>query len=228
MNTAGARSASAGLHRRVVIVALCTGVLAGCTIRAESSPRDIPIERRDEVLSEPVTGGSAATGNERIYLVAPTGAGQPLRTVSRDTGASPDALIEQLLAGPNAAERAAGLTTALPAELGLASPVRLDAGVVTVDLDEELELSGSELPSAVAQIVYTASQVPGADRVLIRVDGDARPWPDGAGTEQNTPLSTYDFPGFAESLAPAFPAVPPQPVDVPVPVPSTPATGPLS
>ncbi len=82
------------------------------------------------------------------------------------------------------------------------------SGVVQVDLsDELLDLSGGELTSAVAQIVFTASEIPGAESVLIRVDGATQEWPDGSGAQHRGPLTTYDFIGWAESAQPAFPVV---------------------
>ena len=81
-----------------------------------------------------------------------------------------------------------------------------------IDLDSDLASSGSELPAAVAQIVFTASQLPGVERVQIWVNDGLRSWPDASGAEQETPLSVYDFPDFAESYAPAYPVVPPPPV----------------
>ena len=65
--------------------------------------------------------------------------------------------------------------------------------------------SDTQLQLAVAQIVFTASELPGAESVLIRVDGNSRAWPDGDGELQSDPLTIYDFTGYAESSQPAYP-----------------------
>lgn len=197
----------------LVIVLLA---LAGCSIATDAEPRDIPIERRNAALRQEQIADIAAEGEQRIYLVSQISPRTQLRTVSRDA-TTPDALLEQLFEGPNTDERSAGLTTALPPDLGLASPVRVEGGVITVNLDSELATAGSDLPAAVAQIVFTASQLPGIERVQIRVNDEGRTWPDASGAEQSVPLSVYDFPEFAESYAPAYPVIPPPPRVAPPP-----------
>lgn len=209
----------------LVLLAVGTVTLAGCSIPTDAEPRNIPLERRNAALRQDQIADVEATGEQRVYLVAQLSPRTQLRTVSRDA-TSPDELLTQLFEGPNAAERSAGLTTALPPDIALASPIRLEAGVMRIDLDSDLASAGSELPAAVAQIVFTASQLPGVERVQIWVNDGLRSWPDASGAEQETPLSVYDFPDFAESYAPAYPVVPPPPVPA---TPSTvPATGQLS
>ena len=87
--------------------------------------------------------------------------------------------------------------------------VGVDDGVVLVDVNDALlDLTSGDLIDAVAQIVFTASEIPGAQSVLIRVDGATREWPDGSGAPHSGPLTTYDFIGYAESAQPAFPVSP--------------------
>ena len=138
----------------------------------------------------------------------PTAPSNQLRTVQRDTDNDAQTLLTELISGPNPGEFEAGLRTAIPSTLELHS-VRVDDGVVQVDLsDELLDLSGGDLTRAVAQIVFTASEIPGAESVLIRVDGATQEWPDGSGAQHRGPLTTYDFIGYAESAQPAFPVSP--------------------
>jgi len=82
-------------------------------------------------------------------------------------------------------------------------------GVLTVDTsDQLLSLSGPGLIDAVAQIVFTASEVPGVQSVDLLVNGQREPWPASDGELQTKPLTVYDYPGFVESTQPDFPAVP--------------------
>ena len=152
--------------------------------------------------------GGAARGSGRIYLLAPEGSEEQLRTVPRETDGAPETLLAELISGPNPEEQEQGYGTAVPTTLELES-VRLDDAVVQVDIsDDLLELSGGDLTDAVAQIVFTASEIPGAQSVLIRVDGAIQEWPDGSGTQHRGPLTVYDFIGYAESSQPPFPVTP--------------------
>ena len=91
-------------------------------------------------------------------------------------------------------------------ELLSAGPV---ARTLNVDVSPEiLELQSSALRYAVAQIVFTADELEGVGAVRLRVDGEMRAWPAGRGELQTEPLTVYDFPGFAESAQPPYPAIP--------------------
>ena len=221
-------TASATRFRTAVVAACATATLlfaGGCAIQPDSAPRDIPADLQEPETPSATAAGGAAGGSDRIYLLAPDGAEQPLRTVRRDTDNDGQALLTELISGPNPAEFETGLRTAIPSTLELHS-VRVDAGVVQVDLsDALLDLSGGELTLAVAQIVFTASEIPGAESVLIRVDGATQEWPDGSGAQHRGPLTTYDFIGYAESAQPAFPVSPAPTTAVP---PSTTTTAPTT
>jgi spore germination protein GerM len=196
--------------RVVAVAAIAAGALAmaGCAIQPDSAPRDIPEDLREPESPAAVPAGGAARGTDRIYLLAPDGSEHLLRTVQRDTGRDATALLTALISGPNPVEFERGYRSAIPPTLALRS-VRVDDGVVQVDVsDALLDLSGGDLTDAVAQIVFTASEIPGAESVLIRVDRATREWPDGSGAQHRGPLTTYDFIGYAESAQPAFPASP--------------------
>jgi spore germination protein GerM len=85
----------------------------------------------------------------------------------------------------------------------------LRAGVLRVDASKELlQLSGNDLVDALAQIVFTASELDGVHAVKILVEGAEQQWPAGNGELQSEPLTTYDFPGRVASAQPAYPAIP--------------------
>ena len=95
-----------------------------------------------------------------------------LRDVPR-TPAVGTAAINQLLAGPTAAETAERvITSAVPAGSRLLG-LTIDNGVATVDLSSEFESGGGSMSISVrlAQVVYTLTQFPTVQSVLFEIEG---------------------------------------------------------
>ena len=81
--------------------------------------------------------------------------------------------------------------------------------VLQVDVSKALQqLSGQALVAAVAQIVFTCSELTGVTAVKILVEGADQQWPTGNGEVQSDPLTVYDYPGLVQSTQPAYPAIP--------------------
>lgn len=80
--------------------------------------------------------------------------------------------LEALLAGPNAAEKGAGMGSAIPAGTRLLG-ITIDKGLATVDVSKEFASGGGSLSmtTRVAQVVYTLTQFDTVERVTIRIDG---------------------------------------------------------
>jgi spore germination protein GerM len=191
-----------------VFAAVAVGI-GGCGIGADSTPRDVAPNERD-LTANAASDGDAAGGTSRIYLVAPSEAGDPslLRSTSRDVASGPKPLITSLLAGPNPEELASRLVTNIPQETQLLS-TRSTGDVLLVDVSPEItELSGELLVLAVAQIVFTANEVDGVRAVRLRVNGQDQRWPKGDGETRDGDLTVYDFPGLVQSAQPPYPAVP--------------------
>ncbi len=190
--------------------AVIVATTASCAIQPDSSPKDIP---QDELppteMIDPEAGASA--GSSRIFLLTSDedNGERQLRSVLRSVpDASPFAVLEELFRGPNSEEFEAGLRSGLPEGLELLS-ARSVAGTLNVDVSSDiLELPAPALRLAVAEIVFTASELEGGRAVRLLVGGEIRGWPNGSGEQQNTPLSVYDYPGLAESAQPAYPPLP--------------------
>lgn len=185
-------------------------LLAGCSIAPETTPRDIPLQYQDALLGASERGGGAATGTARIYLLSPAGGTQsaPIVAVPRDVAETPLALLGALLAGPNDQELDAQYRTAIPADVTIRS-AQLRGGILVVDMSSGLlQLSGDILISAIAQIVFTASDSTGVRAVKLLIEGADQQWPTGAGALQSAPLTVYDYPGLLVTSQPAYPAVP--------------------
>lgn len=183
---------------------------AGCGISSDDGPRDIPAADQIELGIGGDPNAGAAIGTARVYFLSPEVVGQAalLESVARDVAETPTALLQALLAGPNQTEQSNQFRTALPVGTQLID-ARRQGFVLRVDLsDEVLELSGQVLISAIAQIVFTASEIDGVRGVTIVVGGADQQWPVGSGELTSAPLTVFDYPGLVPSSQPDYPAFP--------------------
>jgi spore germination protein GerM len=192
----------------LLAVAACAAVTVSCAIREDPAPRDIAEKDRPDLVA-----GNAAAGGEggtaRVYLLVPDdGAGRRLQAVRRNVLETPQDLIASLLQGPTSDELSEQVRTALPSGLTLLSS-RTDSGTLTLDFSEELrELTGDSLINAIAQIVWTTSQIEGIEAFRVLVEGQAEQWPSLSGELQADLLTVFDYQGIVRSSQPAFPTVP--------------------
>jgi hypothetical protein len=173
--------------------------LAGCGVGGESSPREI--DRRDVPFGLAERADAPTTTHDRdpysftIYLVT----GDRLRAVARGSQAdpAPAARLRELLDGPTPAEADDGLRTLLTPAVAIES-VRVADRMATIALSDAsaAQPSGNEGALAVAQLVYTATAIPGVDRVRFVVDGTRTEIPRGDGTLTDRPVGRDDY-GFA-------------------------------
>jgi hypothetical protein len=177
--------------------------VAACGVSTDSAPRDLPEEERAIAISGPAAG-AVATGADRIYLVGP-GEDRLLQSVPRDAVPGLN-LMEILLLGPNGDEIEAQYSTVIPRGTELST--RSQGSFLFIDLSEEItELTGPSLTQALAQIVYTATELDGIEAVQLTVNGQDQSWPKANGTTSG-PLRIYDYPGFVRTAQPPYPAVP--------------------
>jgi len=96
---------------------------------------------------------------------------QPVRRIAQGQDVAADA-VRALLAGPTAAERAAGLSSAVPAGTTLRS-ISIASGLATVDLTGTYDDGGGSLSmqARVAQVVFTLTRFTAVERVSFRLDG---------------------------------------------------------
>lgn len=155
----------------------------------------------------------------RVYFVK----GEQFAPVERhvapnDSGAVAARAVEWLLAGPNEAERRSGVETTIPARVTLES-ISVDGGTATLELAGVPAASSatdvSLRPARAAQIVYTLTDVPGIERVLINVEGNERAAFAGSELVLRGPLDQDDL-SAPVRLAPRAERLPagPAPVEV--------------
>jgi hypothetical protein len=111
------------------------------------------------------------------------------------------ASLTSLLAGPTSSEKAAGLTTAIPAGTHLLA-VSIKDRTATVDLSKPFARGGGSLSmtARLAQVVYTVTQFPTVSDVRFRLDGRPVTVFGGEGVMLAHPVGRSTF----EALAPAI------------------------
>ncbi|TKJ23389.1 GerMN domain-containing protein [Blastococcus sp. CCUG 61487] len=207
--------------RRGVVLALGL-LLVGCGVPTGGAPSTIPSSDIPYGLAEP-SAPSATTeppddlpDTSRVYLISPGDVlvprGRELSGGSRRERLAE--LLDKLAEGPTPAERDQQLSSALPPEAGLSVGSVRD-GVATVRITAPGQApSGVAGRRSVAQIVLTATSVPGIRAVLLELNGERIEAPLPGGELTTDPLTAADF---ADVLVPSSPAPPPpEPVEPPV------------
>lgn len=197
-----------GRGRAVAGLALLGLLLGGCGVPTSGAPRtiapsDVPYGLASptasapaEQLSEPVLDPS------RIFLVDET---DTLVARGRDvTGSGArerlSDLLADLAAGPTGGELDQQLSTALPPDVEL-TVREVTGGTAAIELAGPVDApSGWASRRAVAQVVLTATSLPGIDAVRLTIAGEPVEAPLPSGELTSEPLTAEDY---AEFLVPA-------------------------
>lgn len=154
----------AALILGTVLLVLLAGLLVACgggsDEQVESPPRDTTTTSGVDLNVYFLRNGKVGTAHRRV---------PPTRAVAR-------AALEQLIAGPDAIEGAAGMTTVIRPETTI---TRLDIadGVATVSLSPDFGRGYNDVTAqqATAQVVYTLTQFPTVEEVRIGSAGTTGP-----------------------------------------------------
>lgn len=180
----------------LLLVALALGASAcGVPVGGRPSPispKAVPFDllAPSPPASTATSSGSDAAGHTlavQVFLVNPS---SHLAAVSRSVPfpSNPDALLVSLLkeviAGPTAAEAAAGLQGAIPPQTTVLNGTTITAGLATVDLSSGFgQLAGQAQIEAIAQVVWTVTtNLSGINGVAFEIAGQPAsvPEPNGA------------------------------------------------
>jgi spore germination protein GerM len=191
-----ARNRTGGLAALLLVTAS-----AACGVPTGGAPDPIAASDVPYGLAEAVPSTSAAPttpaqpDQPRVYLLAEDGALVPQGRSLADGALRDrlDELLDDLAAGPTADELTDRLSTALRPEISL-TVEDLSGGTVTIDLGGTAEApSGQESRRAVAQIVLTATSLPGVDAVLLNRTGQRVEPPLPSGELSARPLTADDY-----------------------------------
>ena len=199
-------------------------VLAGCGVPTGGEPSAIAPSDVPYGLAEPspTTAPSAApdpvADTSRVHWISAADMLVPrTREVTGSTRRERLAsLLGQLAAGPSTEERDEQLDSALPPEVRL-RVTALEDGTATIDVDALGQVPAvSATRRAVAQVVLTATSVPGVRAVLLELAGEPIEAPLPSGELTARPLTAQDYATFATPTPEAVPATP-SPEAVPAP-----------
>jgi hypothetical protein len=214
---------AAGLALLVALAVV--GASAGCGLRADERPQPIPRDRLDDRLFQ--EGGDAPAGSRpaRIYVLSSQGGEQQLVSVAVQVTGSERyerAVLDTLLAWTPPSDRGGNLrlSSLIPYGTKLRD-VHLDGDVLTVDL-ANLTIEGPGQAQALAQIVFTATEIPGIMYVRFAIDGKPVAVPlDENNTTAGARLTRDDFAKLSDppttSTTSAPVAAPPPTTAAPVP-----------
>lgn len=174
--------------RAVLLVAM---VLTGCGVDTQPAPEPVPAERLPSPLVAP--GESGPVAQVRVWG-ARDGRLVPVFAELRDTG-----LRARLTALLELGEPGQRPPTALPAETRLLSVV-WTGDRVDLTLSPDLRSTPvADLPLALGQLVFTVTELPGAQRVQVRAGDERVPYVDATGRTLTRPLVRGDFDGLVPS-----------------------------
>lgn len=186
-------------------------LLAGCGItRSDNggSPTPTPTASASASPSaSPSPSPSVARTVVSAYFIRGQFVGTAHRGVVR-TNVPATAAMRELLVGPTAEERAAGLHTQIPAGTRLLG-IALNNGIATVDLSGAFAAGVDPLEDRgrLAQVVYTLTQFPTVDGVRFRIDGVPLEFRSEDGTVQTRPLTRRAFEDVTPAIFVERPAV---------------------
>ena len=192
------------LRRRaaaVIAAPFLLGAAVGCGVQLDDEPREIAEEAVPfDLLETSTTGAPSSTTplptfqETSVFLVDND---DYLIEVRRQLPGDVRLAILSLLTPPTEAEVNSGLSTDISPSVRLRGISGPEDGLVTIDLASDGTEQSPEISRlAFAQLVYTATGLPGVNRVLFQVDGQAREVPTGEGQSTAQPLSRVDYRQF--------------------------------
>ena len=155
---------------------------AACGVPQDPAPRVLDASALPEELAIPsttTTSTEAPVPRQSVYLYFVDGEGLS-EPVERElaTPAGLVAALDALIEGPTEEEASTGLTSVIPAETVILGS-DLTNGVLQVNLAEGTleQIEGALQSLAIAQLVFTATELPGVDWLWVLIEGEPRALP---------------------------------------------------
>ncbi len=183
------------------------GALAGCGVPSDREPRALPADEvpADLLAIDPVTTTTTVpvgvSTRVRIFLVGGGGGGGAERLVPVERPVQAPATVERvlsaLISGPDRVEAARGLRSAiLPGTI--VNSVEVESNLAIVDLvKSNIARNPTDLILALAQMVYSATELPGVGGVRFTLDGERATVPIGSGIQSTAPVGRAAYAAYA-------------------------------
>ncbi|MGH8993261.1 MAG: GerMN domain-containing protein [Acidimicrobiia bacterium] len=180
--------------------------LGGCGVPTDNTPRALPANEvpAELLATDPVTTSSTVplgqTTRLRVFLIAGQGESERLVAVERtvQSPATVERVLAQLTLGPQRDEAAAGLRSAiLPGTV--INSVLVESGIAIIDLAKGRGISanGTDRILALAQMVYSATELREVGGVRFTVDGVRAETPNGTGVLTSGPVGRAAYATYA-------------------------------
>lgn len=186
-------------NRPLVLLVALSAAAGGCGIANQSSP--VVINHASLPPARSTTSLQRAPTSIPVTLYFVNANNLLVKATHSEAYQGINAAVNALLAGPNSQESSAGVTSAIPASTKLLS-VSIQGTIVELNFSNALaSVSGNEQLLAFAQIVATATTLPGVDTVQIAITGQSvnAPLPDG--TLAQGPVAKANYASLLASLA---------------------------
>lgn len=186
-----------GRRGLAAVMAFLGAMVAGCGVPEDAQPRAFEIGRfvsDVEVADLEGRDPSDTLGTESVSIWLIRGAELVERTRTVADVAVPD-LVTQLLVGPTDAELDAGFRSAISQGARLRQVRFDDDETVTIDIQTPFTDTRVtyELISAIGQLVFTATSIPGVKAVRLALDGEIIPALTEAGEPSRDPVDRADY-----------------------------------
>jgi len=178
-------------------------LLGACSLSTDDEPQAIEgpvVESSASSQASTIELPDADAENVSVWFLQnrSSGVGAFLVEGSRKVAfpASPETWIDALLQQPpDSSEKAEGFWSAIPADAQLVSEPEQSGHVLTVQLPDRVyeDLHGLIAQYALAQIVFTATEIPGIESVQFLRDDGVFAAIDGTGQARTDPLGRDDF-----------------------------------
>lgn len=180
----------------IAFVLVAAALLAACRVPADTKPRAIPENQVPFDLlatSTTVTNTTAAipTQVSTVYMIGPN----KLVAVQRNipTPLTLGGMLASVVQGPTAQEQANGLRSAInPQTSVLSAQINGNTAMVNVS-DSFSDISLQDQILGIAQLVYTATELPNVSNVQILLNGKQESVPRGDGSATSSLLSRADY-----------------------------------
>jgi spore germination protein GerM len=190
------------VSRRPRLAVLVAGVVAlvgaaGCSAPVDSGPKTLRAASIPEALRSPssTTSTSVPSGESEevtVYYIQ----GDRLAPVKRRVSppVTVEKVLQKLFAGPTTAEAVGGMRSAISPDTDiLGAPIEARIATVNVSKNFAFGLPTDQI-MAVAQVVFTAVEIPGVTGVLFAENGRRQEVPQGDGSSTSAPLGRASYP----------------------------------